>query len=295
MRTLYLFSSGLALGLCLASVSFGQQAAGTAERAAEPARREVQQRAAERAGQAAGQRENVRTGERDGQAIQHEGQEQQLTNYFADKLMLANQAEIEASQLAAQKSSNEEVKQFAESLIKDHQQLDEKLKQLAPEAAASFAQHGGRARDGRLAERLAGRLEENRGDRPAAEARGERPAADARGDRPTQIRTAARDMIAHEMLTKLCKINHEACQNHREMCKQMLEQYQGQDFDMAFLGMQIGQHAALLSELKAIHNVGTPEFQQLVDHTTQKVEQHLQQAKTLAKKLEDDRRAPRDS
>jgi predicted outer membrane protein len=90
-------------------------------------------------------------------------------------------------------------------------------------------------------------------------------------------------------------INHKACENHRQMAKQMLESYQGQDFDMAFLGMQIGQHAWLLSELKALDGVGSPEFQEIIVGARQNVEQHLQQAKALSKKFEDDRRAPRDS
>ncbi len=213
--------------------------------------------------------------------------EAQLTDYFVDQLMLANESEIELSQIAAQKTENQEVKQFAEKLIQDHQQLDEKLKQLAPEAAARFAEPGRRV-GGRLVDRLADRLD---ADRPA-----DRPAADRpTNDRPAQIRTGARDTGAHDVLTKLCMINHEACENHRQMSKQMLEKYQGQDFNMAFLGMQIGQHAWLLSELKALDGVGTPEFQEVVVQARQNVEQHLQQAKELSKKFEDDRRAPRDS
>ncbi len=194
-----------------------------------------------------------------------------LTNYFADQLMLANQAEIELGKIAVERSSNEQVKQFAESLIQDHTQLDQQLKQLAPEAAARFAQRLRAA-----AERLAARL----------------PAGD---ERPAQTRTAGRDIAEHDVLTKLCMINHRACANHREMCKQMLEKHQGQDFDMAYLGTQIGQHAWLLAELKALDGVGTPEFQAVVAQTREKVDQHLQHAKALAKNLEDDRRVPRDS
>lgn len=222
-----------------------------------------------------------RTDDRTEPAASRQSDEVRLTDYFADQLMLANQGEIELSQIAAQKGTSPEVKQFAEKLIQDHQQLDEKLKQLAPDAAARFAER--RRAGGRLVDRLADRLDAERSaDRPAA-------------DRPAQIRTAARDAAAHDVLTKLCIINHKACENHRQMSKQMLESYQGQDFDMAFLGMQIGQHAWLLSELKALDGVGTPEFQEVVAQARQNVEQHLQQAKTLSKKFEDDRRAPRDS
>lgn len=216
----------------------------------------------------------------------NQSDEIQLTDYFADKLMLANQSEIELSQIAAQKSSNQEVKQFAEKLIQEHRQLDQKLQQLAPAAAERFAER--RRPGGRLVDRLADRLDvERSADRPASDR--------IVNDRPAQIRTSARDVAAHDALNKLCMINHEACENHRQLSKQMLESYQGQDFDMAFLGMQIGQHAWLLSELKALDGVGTPEFQEVVTQARQNVEQHLQHAQMLSKKLEDDRRAPRDS
>jgi|GEM_PF-1204883 len=269
----------LALGLVLSSAAFAAAQQQPAESAA-PQREQTprtERRSEDRTGPAAEVRGN-------------QSEEIRLTDYFADQLMLANQSEIELSQIATQKSTNQEVKQFAEKLIQDHQELDEKQKQLVPDAAARFAER--RRAGGRLVDRLADRLDAERSaDRPAADRAIDRSAS----ERPAQIRTAARDAAAHDTLTKLCMINHKACEAHRQMSKQMLEGYEGQDFDMAFLGMQIGQHAWMLSELQALDGVGTPEFQEVVVQARQHVEQHLQQAKTLAKKFEDDRRTPRDS
>jgi predicted outer membrane protein len=272
---LKLASSATALSLCLTAVTVTQTVS-----AIEPAETEnenIEQRATDRAGQSGGPEAASN------EASRASGQQQQLTDYFVDTLMLANQGEIEASQFAAQKTSNQQVKQFAEMLIQDHQKLDEKLKQLSPGAAAQFAEHSRRF-GGRLTDRLAGRPD---GDRSAPD----RPLR----NRPPQTRTGARDLATHDTLTRLCMINHQACANHRQMSKQMLESYQGQDFDMAFLGMQIGQHAWLLSELEALNGVGTPEFQQIVTEARQNVEQHLKRAKELSQKFEDDRSAPRDS
>lgn len=47
--------------------------------------------------------------------------------------MAANLAEIQLGQLALQKASNSDVKQFAQQLIDDHTKLDYQLKPLAPE------------------------------------------------------------------------------------------------------------------------------------------------------------------
>ena len=191
------------------------------------------------------------------QAHQEQSPQQvsQLAAYFADKILLANHCEKEISKIAQERSQNAEVRQFAQTLIDDHMQLDQQLSQIAPQAVARFAEHN------------------------QARAAGE----------PFQVRTSAVERAEHEVLTQLCAINHRAAANNLKLSKQMLEQYQGQDFDMAFLGMQIGGHAWLLSELQALEGVGSNEFQQLVASTTKQVEEHLKQAQALSKKFEDDR------
>lgn len=112
----------------------------------------------------------------------------------------------------------------------------------------------------------------------------------AAGQQPAQVRTSAEERAEHDVLTRLCAINHRAAEKNLAISKQMLEQYQGQDFDMAFLGMQIGGHAWLLSELESLEGIGSPEFQKLVASTTKTVQEHLAHAKALSKKFEDDRR-----
>lgn len=191
------------------------------------------------------------------QARQEQAPQQtdQLAVYFADKILLANHCEKELSKIAKERSQNPEIKQFAQTLIEDHMQLDQQLAQIAPQAVARFAEH-------------------NQARAP---------------DEPFQVRTSAVERAEHDLLTQLCAINHRAAKKNLALSKQMLEQYQGQDFDMAFLGMQIGGHAWLLSELKALDGVGSSEFQQLVRSTSEQVEEHLEQAQALSKKFEDDR------
>jgi predicted outer membrane protein len=228
----------------------------------------------------------VQTPPRDAQAVDSRavGQNQDaqhLTEYFADQLMLANHGEIELAKIAQERSTNNEVKQFAKMLIDDHMQLDAKLKQVAPKAAEKFAERRRVATElgARIARNIRDRVNERAIDR-------ETPTADR-----VQTRTAAREAGELDAFTRLCQINHAAARNHQELSKQLLEKYQGQDFDMAFLGMQIGAHGWLLSELQALQGVGTPEFQEIVTSATQSVQHHLEQAKALSKKFEDDRRS----
>lgn len=107
-----------------------------------------------------------------------------------------------------------------------------------------------------------------------------------------------RAMAAHQgqsaALKQICKIEKEAAQNYLDRTQQMLERYNGQDFDMAFLGFQIGSHTWAISELNAMQGVGDEEFQKVVADAKQKMEQHLKQAKQLSKKYEDKEGSNRD-
>ncbi|MGV3486288.1 MAG: DUF4142 domain-containing protein [Planctomycetaceae bacterium] len=60
----------------------------------------------------------------------HAGQGHTVTEVIVHKLKKANQGEIELAQMAQQKTDDQEVKQFAEMLVKDHQAFIQKLDQL---------------------------------------------------------------------------------------------------------------------------------------------------------------------
>ncbi len=88
---------------------------------------------------------------------------------------------------------------------------------------------------------------------------------------------------------ELCQIADQACSNALEMTKEMLGKLDGQDFNMAFLSQQCVAHTMMLAELKAIESTGPQALKQVAQMTIPKVEKHLDEAKQLAKKLEDDR------
>jgi len=154
------------------------------------------------------------------------------------KLEKANQAGIELAQLAQQKSDNQDVRQFAQTLIDDHQSLNQDLKKLGMKSrSATAANHS------------------------------------------TQMAMVPRE---------LCRIGELACQNTLTMTKEMLGKHQGQDFNMAFLGQQCIAHMMMLAELKAIETEGPTGLRPFATSAATKVEKHLDKAKQLAKKLQDD-------
>jgi len=154
------------------------------------------------------------------------------------KLKKANQAQIELAQLAQQKTDNQEVRQLAQTLIDEHQALNQDLKKIDMKSNAATSTN----------------------------------------------QSSQTPMVPHE----LCQIGEQACQNTLTMTKEMLNKHQGQDFNMAFLGQQCVAHTMMLGELKAIESDGPSGLRQFSNQAAAKVEKHLEKAKQLAKKLQDD-------
>ncbi len=188
------------------------------------------------------------------------GAEQLLVQCLAGKLMLMNQSTIQMSEMVEQRASSEEVQQFAQMLAKSHEQLNEELRGIAPEVAASTKLESGEQRT------AAFRGTSNR-DNSAGEKTGEAG-----------------------LVLRLLELERDATRNYIQSSSQMLQRYQGQDFDMGFLGFQIRAHTWALAELQAMEGTGDEKFQQIIKTATSKAEQHLQQARELAKQFEDDRR-----
>lgn len=243
-----------------------------------------------------------------------------VVQYFAGKLMLMNESMMQLNQLAEQKASSDEVKKFAQKMNKEHQQLSQKLRECAPEIAKltslSDAQRHAVGFRGTEGNDATDRQDRSNQDRSNTETTGDRPNQDqpgntndiqlqqrreddrlsgdraertaARGEIETTSATSTQgggDQLVHQILS----VDRKAAEGYTQASTQMLQQYQGQDFDMGFLGFQIATHTIAVSELKAMDSVGDEKFQQVVQQASRSMEQHLQEAKQLAHKFENDK------
>ena len=192
----------------------------------------------------------------------------ELINYLAGKIMLANQVECQLAKTAAEKSKNPDVQRFAQQLQTDYQQFNEKLQQQMPQLAAMVDLGTSSANVPRV---------------PADASATQQPEGQQAGSQGKPLDGPAR---------RLMRITQQAAQNEIEMINDLMSQYQGQDFDMAFLGQQISGSTWMVAELKAIQKVGPDALQSLAQAAQQLTERDLDQARQLAKRLEDDRARP---
>ncbi|WP_345682748.1 DUF4142 domain-containing protein [Novipirellula caenicola] len=201
-----------------------------------------------------------------------------VTQALVQKLIKANEAEIELAKLAQQKSDNQEVQKFAQMLIQDHQALNQTLQQHARSSQSGQSQ---------TQQSTTGQSQTDQS-QPGHTARtGSQPATHSQttSDRMTQ-------WGSQTVPKELCQIGEQAYDNALKMTKEMLNNYEGQDFNMAFLGQQTVAHTMLLAELQAIESNGPQSLQPIVQQASSKVQMHLDKTKQLAKKFEDDRTNP---
>jgi len=218
------------------------------------------------------------------------GDQLQISEFYAGKLILMNKGTIEMSKWADERASSEEVKQFARMLVEHHTALNDQLAKVAPNVADMLMQQP--ATDEGANERDA-YPEDKRETSSTTNARPDPRNA----DRPATLGTSTergdwKDKTnGFSPLHQVLAIEKQAGQNFGKSSTDMLSKYEGQEFDMGFLGFQIGSHTWALAELKAIEKVGDPEFQKIVAQATVTVEQHLKQAQQLSMKFENDLRA----
>jgi predicted outer membrane protein len=169
---------------------------------------------------------------------------------IAECLAIGNSEEAALGTLAASKSQNPQVKQFAEMLAKDHNQF---IAQLQPFGGQRV--EFGRAND--VAERPAARDE-------VAE---RRTAADNRGG------------------LDFAKIKREMAEKCLANAQKNWSEKQGNDADLCFVGSQAVLHQQMIDGQEVLRKYASPELQAVIDQGISSSRAHLEQAEKLLKQL----------
>jgi len=104
---------------------------------------------------------------------------------------------------------------------------------------------------------------------------------------PGQAGVAGAHMMGGQVPHQLVAVLDQAADTELQMTKQMLQEYQGQDFEMGYIGQQIVAHTCMLAKLQALKNSGPQELQQMATQGEQTARQHLDMAKQIAQQLKD--------
>jgi predicted outer membrane protein len=222
------------------------------------------------------------------------GANKQVEQFVAGCLLAKNQAEIKLSKLAEQQSQNPQVKELAQMMIRDHQQLVDKLQQhVGTQTGAARA--GGTAESTRLSAQSRDTADRSAttGETDPLSDRSEAGTPDATTRGIGTETTTGRSLAgtpggesANAGIQQLTQIEKQIVDRQTEAARQELEQKEGAEFDKCFVGMVIGAHVNQNAALEVLGQQNLGQVSQLAQEAQPKVQQHLDHAKQLMKQLE---------
>jgi predicted outer membrane protein len=227
------------------------------------------------------------------------GDHNRMVDYFLASCLLGqNQAEVQLSEIALQKSENAEVKQFAQKMITDHKKMIEQLQPLvamqggANRPASSLL--GGTSEAQGRSETTVGRTTDTTA-LPGSSGAGQTiPPAETNA---SSTANAARDLAANATANaatasgvgpvhQLMQIDRQINERCLQMARDELQQKSGAEFDKCYVGNAIGMHTHALAALEVIGKQTQGNLAQIAQQAQPTVQQHLDHAKQLIKQLE---------
>lgn len=202
--------------------------------------------------------------------------------FLADWLIIDNNTEIQMAKLALQKASSEEVKQFAQKMIADHQKFNEQLMRFAGNQAPrdESAQRDNATTNGQNREQAqsnatprTGQAEPLRRTVAKVTDQGEIP-----GQNPVPGRSHGGVLALKQEIAEQCLASA-----HQE-----LDSKSGKEFDECYIGMQIGAHMYVVDAMTVFQRHASPELKQAIAAGEQTAQGHLQMAKNLMKQQHQD-------
>lgn len=108
-----------------------------------------------------------------------------------------------------------------------------------------------------------------------------------------EVRTGTTTAVQHHtaahsggIVAKLIQIDQELADRCLASAQRELNEKQGKDFDMAYVGMQIAAHMKMVDTLSVYSRHASGELQQVLNEGLETSQQHLEHAKQLVKQVE---------
>lgn len=210
-----------------------------------------------------------------------QGQRENHDAFLAEWLILDNENEIEVAKLAMQKATSEDVKQFAQKMIADHEKLNDALRPFTGGQAQreEGAQRTSAATNNQTPQQAQGNTVPRAGQsepvrRTVArvteqgEIPGQAPALGAGQGRPQGGMLGLKRELADQCLASAL---------------QELDRKSGKEFDECYIGMQIGAHMYVVDAMTVFQRHASPELKQTIAAGEQAAQGHLQMAKNIMK------------
>ena len=193
--------------------------------------------------------------------------------FLANWVLTANNNEVTLSQIAQQMAQSDEVKQFAQKMVTDHQQAATKLQQFTSGPGLGSHPVGG--------------LGDERSNPGSVSDTGGQSGG-AAGQQPGRPVEASSGQMGMDLAGKLdhFALITELGRQCLESSRKELEGKQGLDFDRCYMHMAVGMHTGMNDMLTVFQNHSSGELRTALAEAQRAVQMHLEQAKQISKRLD---------
>jgi len=248
-----------------------------------------------------GQQRNAQQGQQglqgqSGQRTQWQTADQAIANCIA----IGNQEEIALARFAQNKAENKDVKEFAQMMIKDHQNFLQKLQRYAPQASQEgfLTDRGddrgnagnnqrrseGATQAGGANRQATGQVQQTAGTNNQNQNANQNQNQNAASQTGQQGQGQQGQQGQHQV--DIVQLHKEIAEECLSEAKQRLNKKDGQEFDEAFMGLQMAQHGAMKAKLTVFQRHAAGELGQILSEGLQTTEKHMQRAEEILKKLD---------
>jgi predicted outer membrane protein len=227
------------------------------------------------------------------------GGSQAVDRFYANCLLAQNESEVQLSQIAQQKSENDQVKQFAQQMIQDHQKMIQQLQPLAEmQRSATRGVSGSLGTSNRTSTTTGRSTATTDATNPSNASSSEiarssapsgttaaAPGIEANTDATTGTAITGR-MAGDSAVHQLAAIDRQINERCTQAAKEELQQKSGAEFDKCYVGNAISAHMHALAALEVLGQQTQGQLAQVAKQAQPTVQQHLDHAKQLMKQLE---------
>lgn len=205
--------------------------------------------------------------------------------FLARWLIIDNENEIALAKLAEQKAKDSQVKEFAQQMIQDHQQIIDQLARFAGEAGEPRASTAPANNQQPLRDQVRNVNGQNRAEVAREPARA--PANQAQPERRVVARPTDQGVIPGQANQQqhpqqgMLALKHELAEECRNSARQELEGKQGKEFDECFIGMQLAGHMMAIDTMKVFERHASDELKQTIAGGLKTAEGHFAKAKKI--------------
>jgi len=208
--------------------------------------------------------------------------EKKWDEHVASCLILENDGEIAAAKIAEQKAKSDDVKQFARTMEKDHQQFVSELEKLSgDELRNRRAQTGATTGTGTRNENNTTRNENANAREPRNEGR-TNANNNAAGGAPRANPAQRNDQDPYAALLQIKEEMADQCQ---ASVRRELDSKKGEEFDACYMGMQIAAHMHMIDSLTVLERHVSPELRPVLQKGLKVSQQHFEEAKKIMKNV----------